>query len=84
MINQGCRKEDISASIYQAIVNQTISGLAQGRKIEGKVMFLGGPLHFLKGLRRQFKETLNLDDEHAIFPDYAPVSVAIGSAIFAS
>ena len=47
-------------------------------------MFLGGPLHFLKGLRRQFKETLNLDDEHAIFPDYAPVSVAIGSAIFAS
>lgn len=84
LLNQGARKEDIAASIYQAIVNQTISGLAQGRKIEGKVMFLGGPLHFLKGLRRQFKETLNLDDEHAIFPDYAPVSVAIGSAIFAS
>ena len=84
LLNQGARKEDIAASIYQAIVNQTISGLAQGRKIEGKVMFLGGPLHFLKGLRRQFKETLNLDDEHAIFPEYAPVSVAIGSAIFAS
>ena len=84
LLNQGARKEDIAASIFQAIVNQTISGLAQGRKIEGKVMFLGGPLHFLKGLRRQFKETLNLDDEHAIFPDYAPVSVAIGSAIFAS
>lgn len=84
LLNQGARKEDIAASIYQAIVNQTISGLAQGRKIEGKVMFLGGPLHFLKGLRRQFKETLNLDDDHAIFPDYAPVSVAIGSAIFAS
>lgn len=84
LLNQGARKEDISASIYQAIVNQTISGLAQGRKIEGKVMFLGGPLHFLKGLRKQFKETLNLDDEHAIFPEYAPISVAIGSAIFAS
>ena len=84
LLNQGAKKEDIAASIFQAIVNQTISGLAQGRKIEGKIMFLGGPLHFLKGLRRQFKETLNLDDEHAIFPDYAPISVAIGSAIFAS
>lgn len=84
LLNQGAKKEDIAASIYQAIVNQTISGLAQGRKIEGKVMFLGGPLHFLKGLRKQFAETLNLDEEHAIFPEYAPVSVAIGSAIFAS
>ncbi len=84
LLNQGARKEDIAASIFQAIVNQTISGLAQGRKIEGKVMFLGGPLHFLKGLRRQFVQTLNLDEEHAIFPDYAPISVAIGSAIFAS
>ena len=84
LLNQGARKEDIAASIYQAIVNQTISGLAQGRKIEGKIMFLGGPLHFCKGLRRQFVQTLNLDEEHAIFPEYAPVSVAIGSAIFAS
>lgn len=84
LLNQGAKKEDISASIYQAIVNQTIAGLAQGRKIEGKVVFLGGPLTFCKGLRRQFVQTLNLDEDCAIFPEYAPVSVAIGSAIFAS
>ena len=84
LLNQGARKEDIAASIYQAIVNQTISGLAQGRKIEGKIMFLGGPLHFCKGLRKQFVDTLNLTEENAIFPDYAPISVAIGSAIYAS
>ncbi len=57
LLNQGAKKEDISASIYQAIVNQTIAGLAQGRKIEGKVVFLGGPLTFCKGLRRQFVQT---------------------------
>ncbi len=84
LLNQGAKKEDISASIYQAIVNQTIAGLAQGRKIEGKVVFLGGPLTFCKGLRRQFVQTLNLDESHAIFPDYAPISVSIGAAIFAS
>lgn len=84
LLNQGAKKEDIAASIYQAIVNQTIAGLAQGRKIEGKVMFLGGPLHFCKGLRRQFVKTLELSDENAVFPEYATISVAIGSAIFAS
>ena len=84
LLNQGARKEDISASIYQAIVNQTIAGLAQGRKIEGKVMFLGGPLTFCKGLRKQFVETLELSPENAIFPEYAPISVAVGAAIYSS
>ncbi len=84
LLNQGARKEDIAASIYQSIVSQTISGLAQGRKIEGKVMFLGGPLYFCKGLRRQFVKTLNLTEETAIFPEYAPISVAIGASIYAS
>ena len=84
LINQGVQKSDIAASIYQAVVNQTISGLAQGRKIEGKVVFLGGPLYYNKGLRKSFKETLKLDDEHAIFPDYALISVALGATIFAS
>jgi len=84
LLNQGARKEDISASIYQAVVNQTIAGLAQGRKIEGKVMFLGGPLSFCAGLRKRFIETLKLDEAHAIFPDYAKFSVSYGAAIYAS
>lgn len=84
LINQGARKEDIAKSIFQAVVNQTISGLAQGRTISGKVMFLGGPLSFFKGLRECFKETLNLSDEDIIFPDYAKVSVALGAAFYAS
>ena len=84
LLNQGARKEDIAASIYQAIVNQTITGLAQGRKIQGKVVFLGGPLTFCKGLRRQFVQTLGLSEENAIFPEYAKISVAIGASIFAS
>ncbi len=84
LLNQGARKEDISASIYQAVVNQTIAGLAQGRKIEGKVMFLGGPLSFCAGLRKRFTETLKLDEAHAIFPDYAKFSVSYGAAIYAS
>lgn len=83
LLNQGARKEDIAASIYQAVVNQTIAGLAQGRRIEGKVMFLGGPLYFCKGLRRRFTETLNLDEEHAVFPEYARISVALGAALYA-
>jgi predicted CoA-substrate-specific enzyme activase len=83
LINQGARKEDIAASIYHSVVEQTIAGLAQGRKIEGYVMFLGGPLSFLKGLRKAFVETLNLDEEHAIFPPLAKVYMAIGSALFA-
>jgi len=84
LINQGARKEDIAKSIFQAVVNQTIAGLAQGRVIGGKVMFLGGPLSFCKGLRECFKETLKLSDENAIFPDYARVSVALGAAYYAA
>jgi predicted CoA-substrate-specific enzyme activase len=81
LLNQGASKEDISASIFQAVVDQTVSGLAQGRRIKGKVLFLGGPLHFLQGLRKAFKTTLNLSDENAIFPDDAPCFMAIGAAL---
>lgn len=83
LLNQGAKREDISASIFQAVVDQTVSGLAQGRKIEGNVLFLGGPLSFLKGLRKAFVNTLKLDDQHAIFPKDAPVFVAYGSALYA-
>jgi len=82
LINQGAKKEDIAASIYQAVVNQTISGLVQGYDITGKVMFLGGPLYYCKGLRERFVKTLNLANEEAIFPEYALVSVALGCAIY--
>ena len=84
LINQGARKEDIAASVYQAVVNQTISGLVQGYDIDGKVMFLGGPLYYCKGLRERFKETLNLSDKNAVFPEYGLLSVALGAAIYAS
>ncbi len=84
LINQGARKEDIAKSIFQAVVNQTIAGLAQGKQITGKVMFLGGPLSFCQGLRDSFKTTLNLSDENAIFPEYARISVALGAAYYAS
>ena len=80
LINQGARKEDISASIFQAVVDQTVSGLAQGRRIKGKVLFLGGPLYFLKALRKAFKDTLNLGD-NAVFPEDAPCFMAIGAAL---
>ena len=83
LLNQGARREDISASIFQAVVDQTVSGLAQGRQIQGKVLFLGGPLSFQKGLRKAFVQTLGLDDAHAVFPDTAPVFVAYGCALFA-
>lgn len=83
LLNQGIRKEDITASIFQAVVEQTISGLAQGRKIDGKILFLGGPLFYYKGLQRRFKESLNLSDENAIFPEFAPFAVAIGVAFCA-
>lgn len=81
LLNQGAKKEDIAASIYQAVVDQTVSGLAQGRKIEGKVLFLGGPLSFLSGLRKAFVTTLKLDNENAVFPELAPCFMAYGSAI---
>ena len=83
LLNQGAKKEDVAASIYQAVVNQTIAGLAQGRKIAGKVLFLGGPLYYCRGLRERFKETLKLSDEEAIFPEYARYAVAMGAAIYA-
>lgn len=84
LLNQGARREDIAASIFQAVVDQTVSGLAQGRSIEGKVLFLGGPLFFLKGLKKAFVKTLGLDDENAVFPDEAPVFVAYGCSLYAS
>ena len=84
LLNQGASKADIAASIYTAVVNQTIAGLAQGRKIEGKVMFLGGPLSFNKGLQNAFVEALKLSEENAVFPEYARLAVAIGAALYAS
>lgn len=68
LLNQGAKKSDIAASIYQAVVEQTITGLAQGRPIKGTVIFLGGPLYFLKGLQERFVEVLKLSKEEAIFP----------------
>ena len=83
LLNQGAKKSDIAASIFQAVVDQTISGLAQGRKVAGKVLFLGGPLSFLSGLRKAFVDTLKLDADHAVFPELAPCFMAFGSALHA-
>ena len=83
ILNQGARKEDVAASIFQAVVDQTVAGLAQGREIKGKVVFLGGPLHFLQGLRQRFQETLALDSDHAIFPENGDCFAAIGAALCA-
>ena len=71
ILNQGGRKEDVAASIFQAVVDQTVAGLTQGRELKGKIVFLGGPLHFLMGLRERFVDTLHLDQEHAVFPRMA-------------
>ena len=81
LINEGATREDLSASIFQAVVNQTISGLACGKPIRGHVAFLGGPLHFLSELKAAFIRTLNLDDEHAITPENSHLFAAIGSAL---
>ncbi len=83
LLNQNADKADISASIFHAVVEQTITGLARGRKLEGKIAFLGGPLHFFECLKKQFIKTLNLSDENAIFPDHDLFFVAMGAAIFA-
>ena len=83
LLNEGARKEDVAASIFQAVVNQTIAGLAQGREVKGDVLFLGGPLFFFKGLQKRFQETLGLDDEHAHFPALAPYAIAAGAAEYA-
>ncbi|NTW29577.1 MAG: 2-hydroxyacyl-CoA dehydratase [Coriobacteriia bacterium] len=81
LLNEGAAKEDIAASVFQSVVNQTISGLACGRAIRGHVAFLGGPLHFLPELRTRFTETLKLDAEHSICPENAQFYVAIGAAL---
>ena len=81
LINDGATKEDLSASIFQAVVNQTISGLACGKPIRGHVAFLGGPLHFLSELKKAFIRTLKLDEEHTIVPDNSHLFAAIGSAL---
>ena len=81
LINDGATKEDLSASIFQAVVNQTSSGLACGKPIRGHVAFLGGPLHFLSELKAAFIRTLKLDDEHIIAPDNSHLFAAIGSAL---
>ncbi|MDD3024740.1 MAG: BadF/BadG/BcrA/BcrD ATPase family protein, partial [Syntrophomonadaceae bacterium] len=84
LLNEGARKEDIAASVFQAVVNQTIGGLAGGRAINGNVAFLGGPLHFLSQLRQRFKETLKLNDNQALFPEQGQFFVAMGAALASS
>ncbi len=81
LINQGVPKEDIAKSIYNAVVNQTLSGLSQGKKIAGKVTFLGGPLTFASELRKSFIEVLNLDQKDIILPEGSENYVAIGTAL---
>ena len=81
LINEGATKEDLAASIFQAVVNQTISGLACGKPIRGHVAFLGGPLHFLPELKAAFVRTLNLDDEHTIDLENSHLFAAMGSAM---
>ena len=83
LINEGATKENLAASIFQAVVNQTISGLACGKPIRGKVAFLGGPLYFLDQLRQRFIETLNLQDDEIIFPDNSQLFVAMGATLLA-
>lgn len=80
LLNEGASKEDISVSVLQAVVNQTISGLAQGKPIRGKVAFLGGPLHFLDQLRERFVDTLNLAEEDIVKTEDSHYFVAIGAA----
>lgn len=81
LINDGATKEDLSASIFQAVVNQTISGLACGKPIRGRVAFLGGPLHFLSELKTAFIRTLKLDDEHIVNTDRSHLFAAMGCAL---
>ncbi|NLA87502.1 MAG: 2-hydroxyglutaryl-CoA dehydratase [Clostridiales bacterium] len=83
LLNEGARREDIAASVFQAVVNQTISGLACGRKIRGKCAFLGGPLFFLPQLRHRFQLTLGLGKDDIVLPRNAQVYVAVGAALSA-
>ena len=81
LINDGASKNDLAKSIFKAVVNQTISGLACGKPIRGNVAFLGGPLHFLPELRKTFIETLNLTDESVFGPNDSHLYPAIGAAL---
>lgn len=81
LLNQGASKSDLAKSIFESVVNQTISGLAQGRKIEGKILYLGGPLTFMSELRKSFDSSLNLN---GICPENSLFYVAIGTAICAN
>lgn len=83
LLNQGARKQDVAASIFKAVVDQTIVGLAQGRRITGKVLFLGGPLYYFEGLRREFVRSLALTSEQAVFPENGRYAVALGTALYA-
>ncbi|MDR0813930.1 MAG: acyl-CoA dehydratase activase [Oscillospiraceae bacterium] len=83
ILNQGGRREDVAVSVLQAVVDQTIAGLCQGRELTGRIVFLGGPLTFLLQLRRRFTETLSLTDENAVFPENADVFAALGAALYA-
>ena len=81
LINEGAAKEDLAASIFQAVVKQTISGLACGKPIRGHVAFLGGPLHFLPELRKAFIRTLKLTDDEIIDPENSHLFAAMGAAM---
>ncbi len=83
LINDGVAREDLAASIMQAVVNQTISGLACGKPIRGKVAFLGGPLHFLSSLRDAFIRTLSLTPENTVIPESPHLFAASGAAMLA-
>ena len=83
LINDSARQEDLAASIFQAVVNQTIAGLASGHKIQGNVAFLGGPLYFMSELRQRFIETLHLKEENVVFPENPQLFVAKGAAFYA-
>ena len=84
LINEGATKPNLAVSIFQAVVNQTISGLACGKPIRGHVAFLGGPLHFLDQLKECFIRTLNLDDEHIVSPSHSHLFAAVGAALHAN
>ena len=81
LLNEGAAREDIAASVFQSVVNQTISGLACGKPIRGNIAFLGGPLYFLSELRKRFEVTLNLRPDQVIFPESSQLFVAIGAAL---
>ena len=84
LINEGATRADLAASIFQAVVNQTISGLACGKPIRGCVAFLGGPLHFLTELKAAFIRTLKLTDETTVDPENSHLFAAMGAALEAS